>query len=264
LVNANQFIGNTQPNSEGVIYWESASPFLQYATPLNGLLAPSRVSNVVTIANGVGMVQGWVFTNTANVDFDFAADPGNANATDLIVMERGDPAAAQTVRLARVKGAASTLATVTQSASVWQIALAQVPLSAGGLPTSVVDVRRFVGQTMNWRQGGNSTRWDTAGTTNYLVGNVKIQAGANVASWPSASAFFGVNVTFPVPFTERPLVVGTIGNISGVLPLGRSISIQQVVTISTTGVGFNMVTADNLGLGSDRDVTVNWVAIGII
>jgi hypothetical protein len=261
-VNANQFIGNTQPNSEGVIYWESASPFLQYATPLNGLLAPSRVGNVVTIANGVGMVQGWVFTNTDDVDFDFSADPGNASATDLIVLERGDPAAAQTVRLARVKGAASTLATVTQTATVWQIALAQVPLSAGGLPTGLTDVRRFANQVMSWRQGGSSVDWSSVGTSNYLVGNVEFMSGARLATILAGTSSVSISVTFPKPFTIPPHFQASIQFFdTGTILLPQK-PFFLLTSVNQNLAGLTIYTGDLTNVAANTIVVIHWIAIG--
>jgi hypothetical protein len=203
------------------------------------------------------MVQGWVFTNTTNVDFDFAADPGNASATDLIVLERGDPSAAQTVRLARVKGAASTLATVTQSAAVWQIALARVPLSAGGLPTGLVDVRRFANQVMSWRQGGSSTQWGNSGTTNYLVGNVNIQAGSVLGVIASGDSSEVVEVTYPVSFSGTPVALGTLKPVTGGVTL-----VSSIFGEASTLVRFIVETADGVAVGSDTTFVVHWFAVG--
>jgi hypothetical protein len=260
LVNAQQFGSNPNPNQDGVVYWTSTNPLPGGAVAVNGLLAASLAGSTVNIATGIGIVQGWNFVNDATVAFDFAADPGNASATDLIVLERGDPAVDLTVRLARVKGAASTLATVTQSELLWQVAIAQVPLSAGGLPTSVVDVRRFVGQVMSWRQGGSATDWGDGGTTNYLVGNVKMQAGAAVAFILNGQSSASVVVTFPKTFSSEPAVFCMENDFLGA-DTPMSFNIDDVSTTQMTITARSSDGSTFIG-GSQRRMV--WLAIGLI
>jgi hypothetical protein len=260
LVNAQQFGSNPNPNQDGVVYWTSTNPLPGGAVAVNGLLAASLAGNTVNIATGIGMVQGWNFVNDATVAFDFAADPGNASATDLIVLERGDPATNLTVRLARVKGLASSTATVTQSEALWQVAIARVALNAGGLPTGVTDARRFVGQVMSWRQGGSSTDWSVAGTTNYLVGNVKIQAGVVSGTMSSGtSTEILPNITFPVQFSQPPVVMATLSSEF----TSVSFVVNQINTVTSSIVQFIVSTSDETNVGSDTDFTLNWTAIGI-
>lgn len=261
LVNAQQFGANTQPNSEGVVYWTSTNPLPGGSVAVDGLLEPSLAGDVVTIASGVGMVQGWNYVNTADVDFDFAAAPGNANATDLIVLERGDPTSTLSVRLARVQGAASTVATVTQSEALWQVAIARVALDGSGLPTSITDVRRFVNQVMSWRQGGDASDWSVAGTTDYLVGNVKIQAGVVSGTMSSGtSTEILPNITFPVQFSQPPVVMATLSSEF----TSVSFVVNQINTVTASIVQFIVATSDGANVGGDTDFTLNWTAIGIV
>lgn len=259
LVNAQQFGANTQPNSDGVIYWTSTNPLPGGSVAVDGLLEPSLSGDVVTIASGVGMVQGWNYVNTADVDFDFAAAPGNANATDLIVLERGDPTSTLSVRLARVQGAASTVATVTQSEALWQVAIAQVALDGSGLPTSITDVRRFVNQVMSWRQGGVAGHWDSPGSNNYLVGNVDMQAGSQtVVISPGGSG--GVTaITFPKEFDENPIVLCSIhDDIAAVNPPIAC----RADAISSSGFSIIAYSTDGTTYAAGAQIYVSWLAIG--
>ena len=259
LVNAQQFGANTQPNSEGVVYWTSTNPLPGGSVAVDGLLEPSLAGDVVTIASGVGMVQGWNYVNTADVDFDFAAAPGNANATDLIVLERGDPTSTLSVRLARVQGAASTVATVTQSEALWQVAIAQVALDGSGLPTSITDVRRFVNQVMSWRQGASSSNWTTPGTTNYLVGNVEMQSGSISATMGASFNFVSFpTVTFPKQFVNSPLV---FVHLSGPGAAVAFVTTSKTITNATAQWGAK--TSDGDALLSDQVITAHWLAIGL-
>lgn len=132
----NKFLSNYDPTLEGVIHWTQA--------PHTGDLgATNPAGNTVRIATGVGMVEGWLYTNDANVDFNVGG--GNANATDLIVLRRSNPGVLpQTVRLALVRGPAAGVATVTQTASVWEVALWQVVLDGAGNFSSLNDVRAYI------------------------------------------------------------------------------------------------------------------------
>jgi hypothetical protein len=128
----NKFLNNLTPDTAGVIYWTQS--------PNAGLLEPTNpAGSTVRIASGVGIVEGWLYTNDANVDFDINAAPGNASATDIIVLQR--VAASQTVRLARIGGAAGVKAVLTQNAATWEVPIADVVLDGAGNFSSLVDAR---------------------------------------------------------------------------------------------------------------------------
>lgn len=133
----NMYLANPNRNLWGVIYYINA--------PYTGLLAATNPGgNIVRIASGLGLVEGWLYENDSTVDFDVTG--GAANATDLIVLRRSNPGAApQTVRLELVRGPAGGTAVVTQNASVWEIALWQVQLTAAGNFSALVDVRQYIG-----------------------------------------------------------------------------------------------------------------------
>lgn len=89
------------------------------------------------------------------------------------------------------------------------------------------------------RQGGSSSDFSTAGTTNYTLGNIRIQFGVTSVSG-------GGTVTFPVAFSDKPVVI--------VSPTGASGSVNAVVkTNSVTTTGFDLFAT----------VAVTpWIAIG--
>lgn len=121
----------TDRTLEGVVFTKHSS--------YSGLLAPSAPGgNVVRIASGAALVNGYEYYNDANVDFDVSG--GAASATDLIVL-RSTPASGL-VRLALVRGSAGGTATVTQNDTTWEIAIAEVTLDSSGDFSSLTDVRR--------------------------------------------------------------------------------------------------------------------------
>ena len=103
------------------------------------------------------------------------------------------------------------------------------------------------------RQGGNATDWDSAGTTTYTPGMVRMQSGV-IAVTLSASAFGSTAVTFPVAFSAKPNIICGIANSPG----SGILFAPQAQSISTTG--FTAYIAANTSLS----VTVNigWFAIG--
>ncbi len=130
----NKFLQNISPADSGVVWWTES--------PNAGLLEPSTPGGgIVRIASGVGLVEGWLYTNDANVDFDINAAPGNANATDIIVLQR--ILASQTVRLARIGGAAASKAVLTQTAATWEIPIVDVLLDGAGNLSSITDARKL-------------------------------------------------------------------------------------------------------------------------
>ena len=137
--------GNINPRTGGLIYWTDATlvPFgvPGISNPVDGLLNATLSVNTVTIDTGVAIVNGWMYLNDDTVDFDFAATPGNANATDLIVLQRiatvPPTSPRRTIRLARVQGAAGSEATLTQTQALWQTPQWAVPLDGAGLPTGL-------------------------------------------------------------------------------------------------------------------------------
>lgn len=130
----NKFLQNLDPDESGVVYWTQS--------PHSGFLAPSIPSaGNVRIASGVGIVEGWLYTTDANADFNINGSPGNSNATDIIVLQR--ILASQTVRLARIAGAAASKAVLTQTAATWEIPVVDVVLDGGGNLSSITDARKL-------------------------------------------------------------------------------------------------------------------------
>jgi hypothetical protein len=97
-------------------------------------------------------------------------------------------------------------------------------------------------QTVN-RQGGNATNWSSLGTTNYTA-KALIQCGANDVPGSSTK-----DITFPVAFSERPLVVLTPYSASSVTNM----------TVSNSGYSASQFTVRN------NDTSARgffWIAIG--
>lgn len=167
---AQMLLGNSTPDESGVVYWNQAitppafDTGVSFSGPVDGLLEPSNPSgSIVRVASGVGMVQGSIYFNDANIGFDISSDLGAASATDLIVLERS--ASSSEVRIVRVKGLAGSTATVTQTTATWQVPIAQVVLTAGGDFSSLIDIRELVSSPSGGRVKIESKKVDSAVTT---------------------------------------------------------------------------------------------------
>ena len=89
------------------------------------------------------------------------------------------------------------------------------------------------------RQGGSSSDWNTTGSTTYIPGAVRMQAGARACSSGSNS------ITFPAGFSGKPIVI--------IDPTSRQTG--WVVYVSTVG-------ASSFTIITDYSVNVRWLAIG--
>lgn len=99
------------------------------------------------------------------------------------------------------------------------------------------------------RQGGSSTNWSTAGTTNYTETATQVQAGA--ISLSISGGVGSQSVTFPVAFTETPKVQITIF-LSG---LSKRV-LAYVSAISTTACTFSAYDID----AETYSIVVMWEA----
>lgn len=100
------------------------------------------------------------------------------------------------------------------------------------------------------RQGGDAANWQTPGTTSRTPTKTLIQAG--VVNVTVTSGAGNVTITYPVAFTNRPLILGPIINASG-----GSYSITYA-NDSTTQVTFYVTKLD----GGNATVALNWCVIG--
>lgn len=114
------------------------------------------------------------------------------------------------------------------------------------------------GSLIGNRQGGSSTDWNSGGTTNYTPSNPKIQVGVT----PSITLSFlsgtlyggGTTITFPVAFTNKPIVFATMTS-SG--SAGANATSIQITSITNTQMYLSM-----FGTGSGLILTASWMAIG--
>jgi len=131
-------------------------------------------------------------------------------------------------------------------------------LHVNGFISSLIgsDIGSFIGLTH--RQGSSSTVWANSGTTNYLVNSNNIRAqvgrysGTIIAGSPSSPAMTSVNITYPVAFTNIPILF-----ISGYNT--GTYNCKFISNTSTTGAGFWIENINPVSSSYD----ISWLAIGI-
>jgi hypothetical protein len=130
---------------------------------------------------------------------------------------------------------------------------AQIP--TGGIANDAIDDTKVGDRVpaLIRRQGGNSASWITPGTTSYTPAAVRMQTGAGV--WNGGLASQGsFTVTFPVAFSQPPLVFAT---------LWGAVSAAKVC-ISVDGISASQATLHWAALDGYQytGLTVFWLAIG--
>jgi hypothetical protein len=166
-------------------------------------LAVSGTASPISIASGAAVVAGIPYSNSTSTTLTIAT-PTTGTTGHRIVL-RADYTA-QTVRVVDIASSDGTSAipALTQSAgSVWDISLASLTITTGGVIT-VTDLRNYIYPhgPLYYRQGGSSTVWSTAGTTNQSVNTaVKIEFGVIALSVGVAT-----DITFPSAFSQAPII----------------------------------------------------------
>jgi hypothetical protein len=242
-----------------------------YSGAVGNLLASADLSTMlevtsaagptIRVARGAALVDGKLYVNDSRIeDPDGGITAPGAGSNYYRVVLRKD-FAAQTVRTALLGPNAAAPPAVTQTdGTTWEISLATIQITSGGVVT-VTDTREFINSSPMFpeRQGGNADDWDNDGTTNYIAGPSLIQTGQ--VPWSGAAADTGVvDVTFPVEFGGTPLVFAT-AHAQG---LGGNMN----VVVDYPGIGWPTTTEVRLRwydieeTSSYTLVYINWFAIG--
>jgi len=108
------------------------------------------------------------------------------------------------------------------------------------------------------RQGGSATDWDVAGTTDYSVGEVAMQAGVASGVMTTGDNVVTMDsIVFPVAFANQPIVTALVR----MRESGYSFDIVSAGA-STTEVQFTLRNSNGANVPSNIDFVVNWLAIG--
>lgn len=250
---------------------------------LNSLAPSTTGANNARIATGGALVDGKPYMNSANVDFTIPSAVGGGNTRiDRIVLRASW--SAQTVRLTRIAGtdaASPTAPAITQTpGTTYDVLLCQALVNTSGTVTitderslAQVDTTEIANLAVTLaklaadsvddtkagsrvpqfyrRQGGDTSNWDTAGTTTYTPTSVRMQAGRLDASGGGTSG--AVNLTFPTAFSNGPVLLLTPVFSQGTIRLAMS-------SVSASGASFNWYSSASESAGDP--VRFAWLAVG--
>jgi hypothetical protein len=222
--------GASEYTQEQLFSWLSRSDGEGVVGGYANELACSGIGADISVATGAAVVNGTPYESTAA---ETVTIPNAVLGTTghRIVLRKSW--AAQTVRIALLSsadGVASIPALTQTIGTTYEISLCSLTRTTAGVST-VVDARSYVRNRLSVnRQGGSATAWGTAGTTNYVSGNVRIQCGSVAGASPTTI------VTFPVAFSNTPLIfVKTVTNVPVAELISPTSSAFQVVALDVNG-----------------------------
>jgi hypothetical protein len=137
----------------------------------NELLVTTGAGNV-SVASGEALVYGCYYLNDAALTVSVPT-PATSTRQDRIILRYGS--AAQTVRCVRLAGTEGAgLPALTQNSTTWELQLATVSITTGGVITTTADAARFVKSPGVGGSLDNSTLEWTLPTVNTRVLVVRV------------------------------------------------------------------------------------------
>lgn len=105
------------------------------------------------------------------------------------------------------------------------------------------------------RQGGDSSAWGTAGTSNYTPTAVRMQAGVVQETFFASSVASG-SISFPVAFSDVPIVVASMGRDTG----ATEVPVISIESVTASGFSYRLETKDDTSI--TQSFLVRWLAVG--
>jgi hypothetical protein len=138
---------------------------------------------------------------------------------------------------------------------VAEAGLADLAVTLGKIASDSVDDTKAGNRVPQFyrRQGGSASDWDSAGSTTYTPGAVRMQGGAVSVTISNGNSSGTASVTFPTAFSAKPIILLTNTNSDSVMYTDGAESI--------TSSGFTVRVTRNTTSG-DKTLTVYWVAVG--
>jgi hypothetical protein len=213
----------------------------------------------VNISPGRAIVNGRYYASSGADAIPIPAT-GGGTRIDRIVLRAAE--GAQTVRLIRIPGAEGSgipPAISQVDGANWDIKICQASINGAG-DITVTDEREFFQPVspVYMRQGGDVTNWDLYGVNNYIPAVSKLQCGS--IQWAGAPAALGtIQITFPSPFIDNPIVIPTAADINLGMMTGNPIAVSVAVSGPTTAEIFWWAVD---GVTTFTTMEIRWLAMG--
>lgn len=171
-------------DSEWAMFW---SMMLTYDRTTQGVIRSARtgydgnlaVTNpagtTIRVATGIALVDGKLYTNSANVDNSVVAPGGGSNFYRVVLQK---DFTAQTVRVALIGPDIAAFPAVTQTdGTLWEISLAGIEITSAAVVT-VTDERDYCAAGAWFRMGNDAIQADTGGNARgaYAIDAQQIRA----------------------------------------------------------------------------------------
>lgn len=258
-------------------------PFQRY---LNQLEATDNAATEVYVDTGGGMVNGHVLLSSEKETWTVPAGPAGGRIDRVVMVENNSnvevtqSTAAQpllfpndlseytatpgvpaySARLAILRGNnAGALPALDQTTALYMVESARYEINNVPTISSQVDYRefcKFSTVVLDRRQGADPGDWQDPGTTNYIPGEMRMQAGAAEAQMEAAANVDNVTITFPVAFADKPIVYATLDS-----PVGDFVVPFTVATNSTSTTQVTFI-CRRTGAGDEVTFAIHWLAIG--
>lgn len=228
-----------------------------------GGLAVSGSSTPLSVSAGCALVSGIYYQNTAPVNVTVPTPSAGTTKHRVVVQALwGSTATARLALISSADGTNSYPSLTQQDNSRWEIALAGVTVDTAGSIT-LEDQRDYCHMAtalVHRRRGGSSSSWNSGGSTNYIVGGARIQSGVATLTWDDNDQSDTKVVTFPVAYSQKPLVFLTLLNAANSQKRTLLATVESVSATSVTLRGQRTDGAADLITTAD----VQWTAIGPI
>lgn len=233
------------------------------------------VASPVTVGSGRGIVYGFPCRSTASEEVAIPTPVIDTTGHRIVLRaDWDDVTLAQTVQIALVSssdGVAAPPAVTQVDGDVWEISLATLTITTGGV-IAVTDTRVFthfntkvkaamIEAIIQQRQGGSATDWCEEGTNNYgsPAGSLQ-QIGPGLLHWSGAgdpSTY--TDIIFPIAFSAKPIIFLTIGTATEIIGTTFQFINAPAAEISTTGCRVHGYGTAGI---TDKDLYFYWLAIG--
>jgi len=152
--------------------------------------------------------------------------------------------------------------------SVVTAAINDLAVTTGKIANDAVDDTKAGARVLQFyrRQGASATDWSLVGTGNQTPVAVRMQAGSVKAVITAGLTMGQVTVTFPVAFSNKPIVIQSVqsayqsGAAAVAVKIHTLIQDGQDSGLSTTQAVINVMM--DVVLGYNLDVDLSWLAIG--
>ncbi len=253
-----------------------------YVAEVVGLntLAVTGGSGNVSVASGAALVNGVFYVNDASKSVSIST-PGSATRIDRIVLRYSS--AAQTVRAVQLAGTEGGGApTLTQNSTTYEVSLARISTTTGGVITIQADERAFLKSSGLRGATDNSTlEWDTTNrvlrvkdggvTAAKLAANAAVQMGTGVGQSTSDIVKIGykssgVNLGLTVNATDWGNII-TDGAYGAQLPTAKiandAVTTAKILNGNVTGAKLSSTAVvDSLGYPVIERTGIYHVQIG--